>query len=127
MEFTLHATFPTTPDRLYATWMDSKGHTDMTGGEASIMAGVGEAFTAWDGYIEGANLELEPGKRIVQAWRTVEFTDEEPDSRLEIRLEAIEEGTRLTLIHADLPAHGAQYEQGWIDNYFEPMQAWFED
>ncbi|HRW76121.1 MAG: SRPBCC domain-containing protein [Lewinellaceae bacterium] len=126
MEFTLHATFPTTPDRLYRTWMDSKGHTAMTGGEASMMDQVGEAFTAWDGYIEGTNLALEPGRRIVQSWRTVEFADDEPDSRIEILLEATDQGTRLTLVHSDLPDHGTIYEQGWIDNYFEPMQAYFQ-
>ena len=56
----------------------------------------------------------------------MEFADDEPDSRIEILLEATDQGTRLTLVHSDLPDHGTIYEQGWIDNYFEPMQAYFQ-
>jgi len=45
-------------------WLASEGHSKMTGGAAQASAGVGGEFTAWDGYIWGKNLELEPGKRI---------------------------------------------------------------
>jgi hypothetical protein len=32
----------------------------------------------------------------------------------------------VTLVHTDLPpGQGVQYEAGWKDNYFEPMQAYF--
>ena len=73
----------------------------------------------------GTNLDLKPNSRIVQSWRTTEFSDEEPDSRLEILLEATDDGTRLTLRHTDLPDHGSQYKQGWIEAYFEPMLRYF--
>ncbi len=115
----------TSPETLYAAWLDSDQHAAMTGGGAAVSDAVGAAFTAWDGYIEGRNLALEPGRRIVQSWRTTEFAPEEPDSRLEIRFEPAGDGTRITLRHTDLPPHGRQYEQGWIDNYFEPMKAYF--
>ena len=127
MEFTLSTTLPATPDEIYRAWLDSAAHAAMTGGGAEVSDKTGEAFEAWDGYISGGNLELEPGARILQAWRTVEFADDEGDFVVEIRLEAVEGGTRLTLHHSQLPAHGAQYEQGWIDNYFEPMKAYFGD
>jgi uncharacterized protein YndB with AHSA1/START domain len=42
----------------------------MTAGEANISDAVGAEFSAWDEYITGRNLELVPGERIVQAWRT---------------------------------------------------------
>lgn len=77
---------PATPKQIYDAWLSSKGHTEMTGSEAKGNAKVGSVFTAWDGYIEGKNLELEPGKRIVQSWRTSEFPDEAEDSRLEVIL-----------------------------------------
>lgn len=127
MEFTLTTTLPAPPEQVYTAWLDSAAHAAMTGGSAQVSAKAGESFEAWDGYITGTNLELEPGARILQAWRTTEFADDEKDSRLEILLEPAEGGCRLTLHHSNLPAHGAQYEQGWIDNYFAPMQAYFED
>ena len=52
----------------------------MTGGEASISDEIGADLSAWDRYITGRNLELVPGERIVQSWRTTQFTDEHEDS-----------------------------------------------
>jgi activator of HSP90 ATPase len=97
----------------------------MTGSPASVSDVVGEEFDAWDGYIHGKNLELEPHKRIVQSWRTSEFEANEADSRLEITLEPAGEQTRLTLHHSGLPPHGGQYEEGWKESYFEPMKEYF--
>jgi len=107
-------------------WLDSVSHSAMTGGQAHVNAEIGVPFDAWDDYIRGRNLELEPDRRILQAWRTAEFSPEEEDSILEITLEPEGNGTRLTLKHANLPAHGAKYEQGWVEAYFEPMQAYFQ-
>ncbi len=126
IEFTVSTVLPAAPYVLYAAWLDSEQHSAMTGGQAEVSAQVGDQFNAWDGYISGQNLQLEPEKRIVQAWRTVEFSESEPDSRVEIVFEPHEEGTRLTLHHTNLPPHGEQYQQGWIDNYFEPMRQYFE-
>lgn len=125
LEFKITTIIPTSPEEVYTAWLDSAQHAAMTGGAADVNDTIGERFSAWDGYIEGTNLELEPGKRIVQSWRTAEFAEDEEDSRLEITLEADAGGTKLTLRHSQLPAHGGQYEQGWEDNYFQPMKAYF--
>ena len=127
VSFNISTYIPATPDEIYRTWMDSDGHSAMTGSPARIESTPGASFEAWDGYITGVNLELEPGRRILQSWRTVEFNPEEPDSRLEVLLEPEGEGTRLTLRHTRLPAHGQQYENGWHENYFDPMRAYFSE
>ena len=126
IEFEISTIIPVTPEEVYAAWLDSEKHASMTGGGASIHAQVGAEFEAWDGYITGRNLELDPGKRIVQSWRTLEFQEAEADSRIEVTLEPIAGGTRLTLRHTNLPPHGMQYKQGWVDSYFEPMLAYFQ-
>ena len=125
IEFAISALFPASPEEIYNSWLSSEGHSGMTGSPASISAVVGEEFEAWDGYIQGKNLELDPGKRIIQSWRTSEFSADEPDSRIEITLEPVGKQTKLTLKHTDLPPHGSQYEQGWVDSYFEPMKEYF--
>ena len=100
----------------------------MTGGASQIDPVVGGKFSAWDGYITGTTLELEPYRRIVQSWRTVEFPADAPDSRLEILLEENAGETRLTLKHSHVPAgQGAAYESGWMSNYFDPMKDYFSD
>ena len=124
-DFELAAEFPVSPSEIYEAWLDGERHAAMTGSPATASDIVGGEFVAWDGYCMGTNLELEPGKRIVQSWRTTEFTDEEPDSRLEISLEATDVGTKLTLRHSVLPEHGEQYKQGWMEAYFEPMLNYF--
>jgi len=113
------------PAAIYQAWLSSAGHTAMTGSPAEASSGVGEAFSAWDGYIIGHNVELEQDSRILQAWRTSEFAENEEDSRLEVILTSQESGTLVTIRHSDLPANGEQYRQGWQDFYFAPMQDYF--
>jgi uncharacterized protein YndB with AHSA1/START domain len=123
--FEVSDSIPASPDTLYSAWLDSEEHSRMTGSKAEVSAQVGGRFEAWDGYIEGTNLELAPGQRILQQWRTSEFSDEEEDSLLEVLFEPEDGGTRITIRHSDLPEHGMQYQQGWIDAYFTPMKDYF--
>ena len=84
--FEVSATFPAPPRRVYQAWLSSDEHTAFTGGEAEVDPREGGKFTAWDGYIEGVTVELEPYRRIVQTWRTSDFPDGSGDSRLEVLL-----------------------------------------
>jgi uncharacterized protein YndB with AHSA1/START domain len=123
----ISTTLPTSAERIYRAWLASAEHAAFTGSAADIDPAVGGSFSAWDGYIQGFNLEMEPFHRIVQAWRTTDFPPGSPDSRLEIRLEPVSDTeTRLTLLHSQIPeGQGQEYLQGWQDYYFTPMQAYF--
>jgi uncharacterized protein YndB with AHSA1/START domain len=124
--FEQSAVVPATPTAVYDAWMSSAGHTAMTGAEARVDPRVGGEFSAWDGYIHGRTLELEPGRRILQSWRTLEFQERDVDSQIEVLLEAVDDGTLVRLRHSDVPVDHRGYEDGgWRDNYFEPMMAYF--
>ena len=125
IEFVVSTTLPATPLEVYDTWMSSEGHSEMTGSPATISPEVGAEFDAWDGYIHGRNLILEPGVLIVQSWRTTDFADGEKDSMIEINLKPAGDETELTLRHSELPPHGQQYESGWEESYFAPMKEYF--
>lgn len=125
IEFEVSDVIPAAPAVVYAAWLDSAEHSKMTGSTARVSSGVGESFEAWDGYIHGTNIELEPASRILQQWRTSEFADSEGDSLLEVLFEPEGSGTRVTVRHSALPEHGMQYRQGWVDSYFVPMQRYF--
>ena len=73
----LHLTtiLPANPERVFLAWLDSAEHAAFTGSLAQIEPFVGGRFTAWDGYIQGATLELSPHTRILQSWRTTEFPE----------------------------------------------------
>jgi activator of HSP90 ATPase len=124
--FTLTDTIPATPRQIYDAWLDSRGHTAMTGSAAEASATEGGSFTAWGGYISGRNLTLEPGRRIVQSWRTTRFTADDPDSRIEVLLEATAEGCKVRLHHSNVPdGHTGYQNGGWQEHYFEPMKRYF--
>jgi len=124
--FKLIHVFPASPKVIYDTWLSSRGHTAMTGGKAKVSAKLGGRYTAWDGYVSGRNLALEPGKRIVQSWRTTEFTDADKDSKITVTLTPVKVGTRLTLVHNSVPDGHTSYENGgWQDFYFKPMEKYF--
>ena len=124
--FTLSGIIPATPEQIYTAWLSSEGHSRMTGSKADVQEGSDGAFTAWDGYIWGKTLGTEPNRRIIQAWRTSEFPEDSPDSRVEILLEESGEGTKITLVHTNIPTGQAEgYKEGWEDFYFAPMRAFF--
>ena len=127
-KMTLTVNFNTTPAQLYSDWLSSEGHTNITGGEANASMELGAPFTAWDGYIEGVNLELETNKRILQSWRTMEFNAEDEDSEIEILLKAEKEGVKFTLIHSNIPVGAIEkYKQGWEEHYIAPMLQYYNN
>jgi activator of HSP90 ATPase len=124
-KLSLSAEIPATPKTIYQDWLSSKGHTDFTGGAATIKDEIGSSFTAWDGYISGKITALEPNKRIIQSWRTSEFREETSDSTLEIIIIASgDDKSILTINHSNIPeGDGAKYDDGWKNHYIEPMIA----
>ncbi len=125
-DFVVSEQIPAPPEEVYAAWMTSEGHSAMTGGEAHLGPNVGDEYDAWDGYIHGTNLVLEPPRRIVQTWRSANFTDEHEDSQIEVLLEGNDEGTLVTVRHTSVPSDQLGYEDGgWQKSYFDPMKAHF--
>jgi activator of HSP90 ATPase len=125
--FTLSETIHAGPAEIYEAWLSSEGHAAMTGSPTQVDGKVGGEFSAWDGYIFGKTLELTPNYRIVQAWRTSEFPEDAPDSHVEVLLENVAEGTKIILIHSNMPEDQVDsYRQGWEDFYFKPMKEYFK-
>ena len=117
---------PATPDEVYEVFMDAKKHSEVTGSKATCDPRVGGEFTAWDGYISGKNLDLEKGKKIVQEWITTEWPTGYLPSRLELTFKKVKEGTEISMVHSNVPKEQAKdYEEGWIDFYWEPMKEYF--
>ena len=125
-DLVLSVNIPVSPEKAYQDWLNSAAHSAFTGSPAEVDPEVGGKFIAWEGYIWGRTLELSPGKRIRQSWRTTEFPNDSPDSVLEVLFEPDGEGTRLTLIHTLIPEDQADgIEKGWEEYYFEPMKEYY--
>lgn len=117
------------PKDVFDAWLSSEGHTEMTGGQADIDPRVGGLFTAWDGYIEGKTTKIDKAARkIIQSWRTSDFSSKTADSRIEVSFRALGGQTQVLLKHTRLKkGDGAKYTTGWYDFYLQPMVAFFAD
>jgi uncharacterized protein YndB with AHSA1/START domain len=119
---------PATRERIYVAWLDSNLHSAFTGEAAEIEPVVGGKHSAFGGYATGQNVELQPYRRIVQTWRSSEFPNGSPDSRIEVTLEETMGGTLVTVLHTEIPTgHADRYREGWVKHYLEPMKRFFGD
>jgi activator of HSP90 ATPase len=125
-DFEVSDQIPASPEEIYEAWLSSDGHSAMTGSPAHVENGVGGDFDAWEGYIHGTTLEAEPFNKIVQSWRSANFTDDHEDSLIEVTLDGNDEGTLVTVRHSNVPSDQLGYEDGgWQKSYFDPMKAHF--
>ena len=126
-DFTLSTMIPAPPKAVYDAWLDSRMHSEMTGGKAVQSRKLDASVSAWDGYITGKNLELKPSKIIIQSWRTAKFTDKDDDSVIMVNLQPVKGSTLLTLTHSNVPDGHTSYEKGGCQSsYFAPMQKYFD-
>lgn len=119
--------FSVSAAKLYKAWLDPVHHPAMSfGTDAQIDARVGGIHTSGDGYISGLFEELVPGERIVMTWRTTDFAEGQPDSRVELTFADADDGSTLRLVHTGLPPEQVEeYKNGWMEYYFSPMKLYF--
>jgi activator of HSP90 ATPase len=114
--------FSASPKHVYDALMDSASHAEFTGMPAEISADVGGRFSAHGPHISGTNVELEPGRRIVQRWRLATW----PTGHYSVVTFAFEEapeGTLLRFVHRDIPSDRAkEVDVGWVEQYWKPLK-----
>jgi activator of HSP90 ATPase len=115
-----------TPAQVYDAFVNARVHSAFTGARATGSARVGSRFTAWGGYISGVHRVLVKGRRLVQDWQTSEWPEGADPSRVEFSFKAVKGGTKIRMVHSNVPAEQAgAYRQGWIEYYWTPMAAYF--
>ncbi len=113
--------FKAPPAKVYDALLNSKSFAAFTGAPATIDAKIGGALNAFGGMITGVNVELVPGKRIVQAWRAGNWP-EGIHSIVKFELAEVSSGTKLVLDHSGAPDGSEQMlEGGWHKMYWEPL------
>ena len=65
-------TFDAKPIDVYNLIMDAEKHAAFTGSKVTMSKELNGKFSVFDGYCRGYNIELIPGKKIVQAWHFAE-------------------------------------------------------
>jgi activator of HSP90 ATPase len=114
--------FAASPREIYSLLMDSKKHQSLSGERARISNKVGGRFSAWGGHITGFNLVLNPGKKIVQAWRATGWWQEHYSIAI-FDIQPTKAGSRLKFTQIGVPPHRySGHYRGWIEAYWTPMK-----
>lgn len=118
---------PVSADRLFHAWLDANEHGAFTGGGAATsVPKVGGKWSAFDGYAHGKYLELAAPEKIVMSWHAEDFPAGAPDSQVEVLFQAASGGTRVTILHGDLPPGSEErFRKGWRRFYEAKMRAYF--
>lgn len=119
--------FKAPPLKVYEMIMDSKKHQSLSGLKANISRKEGGKFTAWDKHIEGYNLALVPGQKIVQAWRATGWW---PDhySIVIFDISKTDNGSKLKFTQIGIPPNRySGHLRGWIETYWTPMKELLEE
>ena len=113
--------FKASPHRIYEILLDSKQFAAFSGAAAEISREAGGSFSMFGGMIEGRNIELVAGQRIVQAWRPAAW---EAGQYTIVKFELKAEGaqTKVVLDHTGFhEGDYAHFDPGWGMRYWEPI------
>jgi len=118
-------TFRAEPPEVYDAILDSKKHSAFTQSKCVIGKKAGDIFSAYDGYIEGKNIELIPGRKIVQSWHS----DGWPKghySEVKFEFEKTRKGTKMKFTHSAVPEDDFEEKSsGWKEHYWDKMKLVF--
>ena len=104
--------------------MNPNYHAAFTGSSVAMNNQIDDCFSSYNGYCTGYNIELIPGKLIVQAWHFDEQGwPQEHYSICTFRFEEADHRTKLIFKQTGVPEHCANaLKQGWKDYYWKPMK-----
>ncbi|ADP82495.1 SRPBCC domain-containing protein [Pseudofrankia inefficax] len=118
------------PADVYEVLTDGQKFAAATGMPARLGDREGETFSIFDGRVEGRQVELVRGERIVQAWR---FGAAHPScwdagvySVVRFTLAAQEGGTRFVIDHTGVPAEWLEHISGGYPTFYQqPLERYF--
>jgi activator of HSP90 ATPase len=118
-------TFRASPKEVYDMLMDSKKHQSLSGMPAKVSKRVGGKFTAWGSHLTGINLVLNPGEKIVQAWRATGWWPDHYSIAI-FDISKVRGGSKLKFTQIGIPpSRYSGHYRGWIETYWTPMKEIF--
>jgi uncharacterized protein YndB with AHSA1/START domain len=119
--------FKTDPATVYDLLADSRKHTVVTGRKATISTKIGGTFSLGESDVTGINVDLVPGRRIVQAWRHRRFPEGIFSMAAVTLTPTPDGGTDLVLVHRGVPKDLIpETEQAWRDQYWSRIKAYLD-
>lgn len=121
MDFEYKMEITADPEEVFAALTNPFQIELWSGYPADMKAEEGYVFSLWEGDITGVNLEVVPGKLLVQEWF---FGEQEKQSIVRITLKKEGARTLVGLTHTHIPED--VYEEitgGWKEYYLEAIKA----
>jgi activator of HSP90 ATPase len=120
--------FNTSCDDLYDMLINPRKLSKIIGGKVTNSMKVLGKFSAYDDYIFGENIEIIPGKKIIQKWACQDFPKNQ-FSDLKIELKKIsDKQTELNLTQENVPDDLFEdLSVGWNEFYWDPIKDYLED
>jgi activator of HSP90 ATPase len=111
-------------EKVWQTLVDPMEIEHWGGGPAEMSADEGASFKLWNGDIHGTNIEVSPEEKLIQDWYGGAW--DEP-SRVTITLTEEDRGTRVDLLHENIPADEFDdITEGWDEYYFGAIKKYLE-
>jgi len=112
---------------VYSLLMDSKKHSAFSEAPAKVSNKIGGKVSCYGGYIDAINVELNPGKKIIQAWRGSDWKAGDW-SIVVYNLKNKGKKTELTFEQHGIPnEHAKHINKGWHEHYWVKMNDYIND
>ena len=124
MDFEYKMEITADPEEVFAALTNPFQIELWSGYPADMKAEEGYVFSLWEGDITGVNLEVVPGKLLVQEWF---FGEQEKQSIVRIKIKKEGARTLVGLTHTHIPED--VYEEitgGWKEYYLEAIKGMLE-
>lgn len=111
--------------RVYEALTDEVQFRKTSGGmDTHISREAGGAFSLFGGVITGRHIELVPGERIVQAWRSEWAPGEYSIARFVLKEQGSD--TKIVFDHTGFPQGRAEHlASGWKEHYWDGLTQYF--
>lgn len=120
--------FNAPPATVYDLLADSKKCSAVTGRKATISRKIGGAFSVGENEVSGINVDLVPGRRIVQAWRHRRFPEGIFSMAAMTLTPTADGGTELVLTHRGVPKDLIhETEHAWRVQYWSRIKAYLAE
>lgn len=111
-------------EKVWKSLIDPKEIEAWGAGPAKMDDKVGTKFELWGGDIHGTNIEIVKNEKLVQDWYGGDWPKA---SRATFTLAADKDGTRVDLLHENVPDNEADdIEDGWNSYYLGEIKKYLE-
>jgi len=116
------------PQDVYDALLDAPTLSRVFGRPVQASAAAGGTFSLFSDQVAGANVELDPGRRIVQSFRYAQPTwPLEHRSRVTLQLRPVPDGTRVILDQSGIPNGCAEaVQEHWSDHVWPGLKSILE-